>query len=190
MSEVLDLPETLTQIRSPWPKVKDVPGAFGAMEFGTEGLPTDRWRQRFTARITAPYHMRLAWKLEQGVRHIVCNRAVRHSLADCLALVAQFYGHNDAALQEARVDRFGGCYAFGIEKGQPSPEAWGISIRMDPEGNPDGRDWKEGMIPMAAVEIFERAGWQWGGRWDWKKSGFQGKLSGGPKCSVFRATCD
>ena len=159
---------TKTTPAKPWPRQADVPAFFGRIELGADGLPTDRWQARMLTTIPLPYPMRLSWDLQTTVRKITCHRAVADSLTACLAAVLAHYG-SLAAVQAAGLDLYGGCYNFRPMRGSHvlSMHAYGIAIDLDPEHNPQFARWKEdkGMMPMAVVDIFEAAGWTWGGRW-------------------------
>lgn len=151
-----------------WPRQADVPGFFGRIELGSSGLPTERWQARALKSLPLPYPMRLAWEPGTTVRRLTCHRAVADSLRDCLASILAHYGSLEA-VQAARMDLYGGCYNFRPMRGshQLSMHSYGIAIDLDPQRNPLGTKWRDdkGMTPLPVVQIFERAGWTWGGRW-------------------------
>lgn len=162
-----------------WPRQAEVAHFFGAIELGPDGTPTERWQARALVSLNLPYRMRLSWQTETSVRRITCHRAVAASLRGCLAAILEHYG-SLTAVQEAGLDLYGGCYNFRPMRGSHtlSMHAYGIAIDLDPEHNRLGAKWgpEKGMMPMAVVEIFERAGWTWGGRW-----------SSRPDCMHFQA---
>lgn len=158
----------LTSSTGAWPAQADAAAFYGRIEIGHDGLPTERWQARALTTVQVPYPFRLAWEPETVVRKITCHRLVAASLTRCLAQLLEHYGSIEA-LRAAGLDLYGGCYAFRPMRGGAalSMHAYGVAIDLDPDHNPLGRKWQEGgrMMPKAAVEIFETAGWTWGGRW-------------------------
>ncbi|MCC6483364.1 MAG: M15 family metallopeptidase [Armatimonadetes bacterium] len=67
-------------------------------------------------------------------------------------------------LHDLGLDQFSGSYNFRPVRGgtQLSSHAFGIAIDIDAVHNPQGT---KGRMPAFVVDIFERHGWQWGGRW-------------------------
>ncbi len=163
-----------------WPKpdFDSIAEAFGKFELDIEGKPTDRWENSFLCRIDLPYPMRLSWDLGTVVHKITCNQAVRSSLSDILDGILKHYGSLQA-VQDAGMDLYGGCYCFRRMRGgsQPSLHSWAVAIDLSPDANPLGKKWEKGMMPLEVVEIFNKAGWLWGGT-------FKNR----PDCQHFQAT--
>lgn len=151
-----------------WPRQREVPNYFGAIEIGKDGLPTERWQNRFLTQIRLPYPMRLSWDHDTVVRSITCHKSVARDLSNILGEILEYYG-SVAAVKEARMDLYGGCYNFRRMRGGSnlSMHSYGIAIDIDPERNPLGRKWEpdKGMMPEAVIAIFKRHGWTWGGDW-------------------------
>jgi len=66
---------------------------------------------------------------------------------------------------EKQITSLGGCFSF---RPQPtgtklSTHSWGIAIDLNPETNAQGT---AGDIDSAIVDIFRKAGFQWGGDWE------------------------
>ena len=80
-----------------------------------------------------------------------------------------WYPWGTEAIERARLDLCGGVFNFRLQRGGSnlSIHSWGAAIDIDPERNRLGRRYSAGagMIPRAAVDIFEAEGWEWGGRW-------------------------
>lgn len=138
---------------------------FGRIDIGGDGLPRDRWERSSLTSIALPFPMRLAWEPGRTIRRIKCHRAVARDLVQILAEILTDCGSLDL-LQIANMDLFGGCYQFGAEGASLSMHSYGIAIDLDPRGNPAGKAWQDGMIFKRVVAIFERHGWEWGGRWE------------------------
>lgn len=155
--------------RMKWPTQAAVPNFFGKIEIGRNGLPTDNSESRMLKQINLPigYPMRLAWDTGTTVKRLTCHRQVAQSLSQILQRVLDQYGFE--WIQKHGMDLFGGCYNFRPMRGSHvlSMHSYGIAIDLDPEHNPLGKKWEPnaGMIPMEIVDLFESAGWTWGGRW-------------------------
>jgi hypothetical protein len=66
-------------------------------------------------------------------------------------------------LQE-RINSLGGFSSPGTGS-KLSAYSWGIAIGLNPESNPQG---SAGNMDAGLVEIFRRAGFEWGGDWQGK----------------------
>jgi hypothetical protein len=162
-----------------WPTQAQVPAFFGKIQLGHDGRPTDRWEARSLTTVLAPYPFRLAWDPATTVRKITCHRLVAQSLLRCLGGILDAYGSPEA-VRAAGLDLYGGCYNYRpMRAGSTlSMHSYGIAVDLDPDRNPLGRKWDEckTMMPSRVVDIFENAGWTWGGRW-----------TGRPDCMHFQA---
>ena len=154
-----------------WPKdtVEDLTRFYGKHEIGQDGLPTDRWERSFLTTISLPYPMYYVGAIEPvRLLKLCCHRQIVRSLNGIFGDILKHYGSVEA-VHEARMDLFGGCYCFRRRRGgySLSTHAWGVAIDLDPERNQLGKKWEKnkGMMPEAVVEIFERYGWTWGGKW-------------------------
>jgi hypothetical protein len=153
-----------------WPKTDydSLCDAFGRFELNEKGEPTERWQRGFLCTFDLPYPMRLSWQPEVIIRKITSNQAVRVSLIECFEDILKLYG-SVKAVQEARMDLYGGCYCFRRARGLGtlSLHAWGAAIDLDPDNNALGKKWEKnkGMIPVEVVEIFKKRGAIWGGDW-------------------------
>ncbi len=163
--------ETLIEsiIKPKWPLQKDIESFFGKIQLGVDGRPTAKWEARNLTTVDVPFHLKLSWDEKITIRKFTCNRVVRPVLANIFEAIWELYGKDAKAIDEARMNRFGGCYNFRRMRGGSalSTHSWGIAVDIDPEKNPLGKPYNAnaGMIPMDVVEIFERHGAEWGGRW-------------------------
>jgi hypothetical protein len=118
-------------------------------------------------RLTSPYPLVIAWDPGVKIKSFLCHEKVHDSLLTCLQTILKFYGSAEK-VSEARMDLFGGCYNDRNRRGGRtlSTHAWGAAIDLDPVRNGRGKPYKKdaGMIPIEVVNIFEDAGWTWGGR--------------------------
>lgn len=157
-----------------WPA--DDPAAllayYGRFKLGPEGRPTARWEAANLVTIVAPYTMRPAWDPRIAIRWIRCHRRVAESLQQILRGILAYYGSVER-VRAARMHLLGGVYSYRRISGSSrlSLHAWGAAIDLDPDHNPLGWAWRPGagMMPMAVVELFEAAGWRWGGRFKGRK---------------------
>jgi hypothetical protein len=152
-----------------WPHQNDVDAYYGKVRVGSDGLPTVSWESSMLTMAQSPYPMRLSWDTDTTIRKFRCHRTVRPSLETILEEIWNHYDQDLVKLRESRMDLFGGCYNFRRMRGgaRLSMHSWGIAIDLDPDKNPLGKPYKpnSGMMPMHVVNIFERHGWTWGGRW-------------------------
>jgi D-alanyl-D-alanine carboxypeptidase-like protein len=157
-----------------WPREDpEVLAAFyGRFKLRSDGLPTAAWEAANLVTIRAPYPLRAAWDPKVSIIGLRCHRLVAESLKGVLRGILDYYG-SLANLRRTGMDRFGGAYSFRRISGSAklSLHAYGAAIDLDPEHNPLGRIWRRdgGMMPMAVVELFEAAGWKWGGRFAGRK---------------------
>jgi hypothetical protein len=140
---------------------------YGAHTLKADGMPTDAWTKANLVVIQAPYPMVPSWMPTAVVTRIQCHRLVAQSLKRILQGILDHYGSIER-VRGARMHLFGGVYNFRRISGSAnlSTHAYGAGIDLDPDNNPLGKEWApdSGMIPMEVVEIFEREGWKWGGR--------------------------
>lgn len=129
---------------------KDVFGEFWAMPVGGNLKMQPRWHERNIVTRTVPL-----------LGDVTCHRLVFPQMIAALSEV------RDSGL-ERTIDPgdFGGCYSprfiSGAPGGRLSSHAWGMSVDIDVGENPFGAKPRQ---DRRVVEIFERHGFTWGGRW-------------------------
>ena len=165
-----------------WPAdtQEDLERFYGRHQLRADGRPTVAWERANLVTIPAPYPLTLAWDLAIQVRKITCHRLVAGSVETVLAGILTHYGSLDA-VRTARMHLYGGCYNYRRISGSSrlSTHAWGAGVDLDPDRNPLGTPYTPelGMMPAAVIELFEREGWRWGGR-----------FTSRPDCMHFQAT--
>ncbi len=127
---------------------------------GTDGQLEARWQMDFLERVSLPFPLRLSWTPSRTILQMTCHRRLTSTFA------AAFRGVQAGGLQ-ARIASFGGCFAFRPQRAgsKLSTHSWGIAIDLNPETNPQG---SAGNMDAGIVEIFRRAGFEWGGDWPGK----------------------
>jgi hypothetical protein len=107
-------------------------------------------------KVTLPEPLKLGWS-DERVSSFRCHA----KLADVFTIVFRRI-HEAGLWPELRT--FDGCYnnrkIGGTQK--PSTHAWGIAVDLNAATNRQG---KKGDMHPGIVEIFEQAGFTWGGRW-------------------------
>lgn len=157
-----------------WPleEPKALAAFFGPFQLRAAGLPTAAWESVNLTTIVAPYTMIAAWDPKVAITRIRCHRLLAESLKDILRGILAHYG-SVVKVRRARMHLFGGAYNFRRISGSSklSLHSYGAAIDLDPEHNPLGRAWKAdtGMMPTPVVDLFEAAGWKWGGRFKSRK---------------------
>lgn len=141
------------------------------------------WYSKNIIGLKPPYPMRLAWDTSTQVKTIACHKLVAPQLEKvfleiwnyCRLIIKQKYGYNQTTawydektlnlIKVLRLDLYGGAYNFRKKRGGSSlsTHSWGIAIDIDPSNNGLGNS--RYTMPMWVVEIFERHGFFWGGRW-------------------------
>ncbi len=137
-----------------WPEPRDFDRFFGAIEWGADGEPTERWERRSLIRLPMPFTLRLGWAPERTARSFRCARPVRHSVARIFSAIWEHYGRDPAAVTAAEVDLFWGCYfpSDGVKEGQLTAYGRGAAIRL-------GRK-----LPEFVMAVFVAEGWrEWNG---------------------------
>lgn len=126
----------------------------------SDGIISPEEEALFLTTIDLPFRIKLSW-LDRYASKLRCNKV----LAPVFLLI--FKEINDKNLEHLIIN-FGGCYSYRSKRvnGDLSTHAWGISIDINPDVNKLGT---KGCMPMVLVEIFERHGFIWGGRWKGRK---------------------
>ncbi len=125
-----------------------------------DGQLETRWQGDFLARLGLPFPLRLSWQPSQTITQLTCHRR----MAGVFSSV--FDSIQDRGLQD-RITTFGGCFAFPPQRtgNKLSTHSWGIAIDLNPESNPQG---SAGNMDAELIDIFRRAGFEWGGDWQGK----------------------
>lgn len=166
---------------APWPRDQqaELEAFYGAHVVGPDGRPTATWEKSHLTVFPAPYPMVAAWDHSARISRIRCHQKVAPSLQRVLQGILAHFG-SEAAVQRNRMHLWGGCYNYRPVRfgNRLSVHAWGAAIDLDPDRNPLGAPYTEGvgMIPMEVVGLFEAEGWKWGGR-----------FSSRPDCMHFQA---
>jgi hypothetical protein len=128
--------------------------------------------------MVAPYPLAASWDPAVTIKRLRCHRRVAESLREILRAILGHYGSLES-VRDNRMHLTGGVYNFRRISGSArlSMHSYGAAIDLDPERNPLGKAWEPGMMPMEVVQIFEDAGWKWGGR-----------VAHRPDCMHFQAT--
>jgi len=163
-----------------WPPADSLRDFYGTPDGDHDGVADRKWEDSNLSKVLPPYKMVLAWNVGQTVGSIRCHKKVALSLLSVLQKIHASYEGDQDLIQRDRMHLYGGAYNFRTMRGSTklSVHAYGAAIDLDPSQNPLGKPWEPGtgMIPKRVVDIFEDAGWQWGGRWH------------RPDCQHFQAT--
>lgn len=135
--------------------------------YGTPGHPP-------LVTVEVPYTLRLSWDLRKTVSRVSCHEKVADSLLRVLGRVRDAYGLQ--AIDDLRLDHYGGCFAARKKRGGTSwsTHAWGIALDFDPERN--ALQWGRDRAAFARPEyhrwwqLWEEEGWVSLGRvanFDW-----------------------
>lgn len=124
---------------------------------GTDGQLDPSWQTEFLERVALPFPLRLSWDPARSITQMTCHRRMSGIYASVFA------GIQGSGLQ-ASIVSFGGCFAFRPQRtgNKLSAHCWGIAIDLNPASNLQG---SAGHMDDALVEIFHRAGFEWGGSW-------------------------
>lgn len=158
----------------PFPKdtQEDLDAFYSRHRLGADGKPTVAWESANIVRLTPAYPLTLSLPPRTRVTKVRCHRKVADSLKPIFEQILQHYGSVEE-VRKARMHLYAGCYEFRKIAGanRLSTHAWGASIDLNSENNPQGKphDERSGMMPMAVVRIFEAEGWKWGGRFKGKR---------------------
>lgn len=108
----------------------------------------------------------LRYPLPYAYAPVTISRVRAHRLVvePLVELLAKAF---ETGVEPSRI-AFGGTYAWRAKRGSTrlSTHTWGIAVDLDPGRNPQHQRYEpQHGIPMAVVDLFEAAGWTWGGRW-------------------------
>jgi hypothetical protein len=123
----------------------------------------DNWRRagRLTSwSVSLPFSLRLSWDPSRTVTRMTCHRRMTRIFSSVFSSI-QARGLQD------RITSFGGCFAFRPQRtgSKLSAHSWGIAIDLNPDSNPQG---SAGNMDAGVIEIFRRAGFEWGRGWQGK----------------------
>lgn len=145
----------------------DLEAFYSKHKLKADGKPTAAWESANLVTFRPPYPLTLSFPPKTQVTRVRCHKKVADSLKRVFEKILEHYGSVEK-VKKARMHLYAGCFEFRKIGGanRLSTHAWGASIDIDSEKNPQGKphDESKGMMPMAVVEIFEAEGWKWGGR--------------------------
>lgn len=144
----------------------DMSRYYGKHSLGSDGMPTNMWKQNHLTTITPPYKIKLGYRPYSPISQISCHMLVAESFLMALVDVKAVYA---PAAPDARCAKFSGCYNYRPSRGgsELSAHAWGAAVDFDNEANPLKRDWTPdvGMLPLLFIMAFNSHGWKWGGEY-------------------------
>lgn len=138
---------------------------YGNPDTNNDGSPDRIWEAENIIGLKPAYAMVLAWNPSRPVSRIRCHKLVAPSLAEVLGEIGEL-GRDFIAKHE--LDHYGGAYNFRAMRGSQnlSLHSYGIALDLSPKRNPWKKKWDpKTMMPEVVVEIFEKHGWEFGGRW-------------------------
>lgn len=100
--------------------------------------------------VTLPYAMKLAWDTDTKVTRMSCHKFAAEPMVEALTSIRSHYGLE--AIEELRLNLFGGCLNVRKKRGGStwSAHAWGTAIDLDPERN--ALAWKKDRASFARPE--------------------------------------
>ncbi len=145
-------PHGLNEIIASFGDIREYVGADGQLEA--------RWQVDFLERVSLPFSLRLSWDPSRTITRMTCHRRMARVFSTVLGCI------QERGIQ-GRITTFGGCFAFRPQRSgsKLSTHCWGIAIDLNPESNPQG---SAGNMDAELIEIFRRAGFEWGGDWQGK----------------------
>lgn len=127
-----------------------------------DGRVSPQWEYEQMGFANLPDKVYLAWDTTKTLKKIYCHRKMIEVFEDVFQKIytAGLWQH---------VENFGGCYNWRLKRtaNKPSTHCWGISIDLNPQTNALGTFGDQN---QEAVDIFEDAGFVWGGRWQPRKN--------------------
>jgi hypothetical protein len=127
---------------------------------GLDGQLEASWQTDFLERVSLPFPLRLSWDPSRAITRMTCHRRMA-------GVFSSVFGSIQERGVQDRLATFGGCFAFRPQRtgSKLSTHSWGVAIDLNPESNPQGSD---GNMDAGVIEIFCRAGFEWGGDWPGK----------------------
>lgn len=124
----------------------------------SDGTVHVSWEDTILQYLHLPEPLPLGWDKDIQVSRIRVHYKLTHPLS---AIFAEIY---DAGLWP-KLKTYDGAYSWRAKRaGQKlSTHAWGIALDFNAETNQLGT---KGDMPEEIVQIFEKHGWEWGGRWE------------------------
>lgn len=142
--------------------INEIITAFGDVNkyVATDGQLETLWQVNFLDRISLPFPISLSWQPSRTITRMTCHRRLTPVFSSIFSSI-QEHGLQD------RIMSFGGCFAFRPQRtgGKLSAHSWGIAIDLNPETNLQGT---VGNMDAVLIDIFRRAGFEWGGDWQGK----------------------
>lgn len=129
------------------------------------GGANSEWEAENLIAIVPPWQM-----TEDGVAvtHIKIHKKCADSLQRILNAVWEYAGHDQAKINAAHLNEWGGSYNYRQNVNAPSKlslHAYGAAFDIAPNENPNGKVWVDGsnMLPRWFIDACLAEGWCWGG---------------------------
>lgn len=150
-----------------WPSQRDAETFYQRnvqIKGGVAG-PSAAWERANLVLVPLPWKAVAAWNTATRIKALRVHRLVSGDLSNILDEIWFAFGANQKAIEAAGMHLIGGGYNWRMMRGKGalSMHALGIAVDFDPARNGLGDPTPE--MDMRVVEIFEKHGWTWGGRW-------------------------
>jgi LysM repeat protein len=124
---------------------------------GSDGRPTVKWETDQLGFANLPFAIPLSWDQSKSVTKLYCHRKL-------ISIFENVFSTIQTSGLTKHIKTYGGCYAFRRMRTNMalSTHSWGIAIDLNPETNALGT---KGDLHSSIVDVFENAGFIWGGRW-------------------------
>lgn len=122
-----------------------------------DGTASPDWERQFIGSARLPFAVALDWDTSKTASSLRCHQLL-------VPLFERVFADIVAANLQGAVKTYGGAYNWRMKRGQAkaSTHSWGIAIDLNARTNGMGH---LGDMSPALVDLFERRGFIWGGRW-------------------------
>lgn len=139
--------------------IEEIVATFGDIHqyVDSTGVLSQTWSDLYLSIAELPFSLPLAWNPSVSVTRITCHKLLVKTFEQVFQQI------QSKGLQD-KLTSYGGCFAYRPQRTgtKLSTHAWGIAVDLNPGENEQGTI---GNMDPGIVEIFEEAGFRWGGDW-------------------------